>query len=88
MVLHNPDSYGEKGSDLLKNLLELQKERAKHGNTHRHVAEHADEAIKDADKWMRQGKLDPTIVSHTKRLLTPLADQHHDGHDDDDHDDD
>ena len=86
MIQSNPDAYGEKGSDLLKKLYELQHERIKHGDHHDHVTDRADKTIEDADKWMRQGKLDPNIVAHTKRLLTPLANQKHAGHDH--HDDD
>ena len=79
MIQSNPDAYGEKGSDLLKKLQELQRNEPSTATHHDHVTDHADKAIEDADKWMRQGKLDPKIVSHTKRLLTPLADQHHYG---------
>ena len=84
MVQHNPDAYGEKGPDLLKNLQELQNERRKHSDTHDHVTERAEKTIDDAEKWMRQGKLNAIVVFHTKRLLTPLADQHRGGHHDDD----
>lgn len=86
MVQSNPGTYGEKGSDLLKQLQELQQERNKHPDIHDHVTERAQKTIDEADKWMREGKLDRTIVSHTKRLLAPLADQRRGGHHDDDDD--
>ena len=73
MVQYNPDAYGEKGSDLLKKLLELQHERAKHADTDKHVRDSARDVIDKANKWMRDGKLDATIASHTTRLLAPLA---------------
>ena len=87
MVQSNPNAYGEKGSDLLEKLQELQHERSKHADSHDHVTKRADKTIEEADKWMGQGKLDASLVSQTKRLLTPLAAQHHEGGNDDDDDD-
>ena len=73
MVEYNPDAYGEKGSDLLKKLRELQRERDKHPDTDNHVRDRARDVIDAADKWLREHKLDATIAAHTTRLLAPLA---------------
>jgi hypothetical protein len=75
MVQYNPDAYGDKGSDLLKKLLELQHERAKHADTDKHVRDRARDVIDNVNKWMSEGKLDTTIASHTTRLVAPLANQ-------------
>ncbi|MEO8696648.1 MAG: HD domain-containing phosphohydrolase [Acidimicrobiales bacterium] len=69
----NPDAYGERGSDLLSKLRDLQKERAKHPDTDHHVTDRARGLIDDVDKWLTEGKLDAAIGADAIRLLQPLA---------------
>ncbi|MEO5837611.1 MAG: HD domain-containing phosphohydrolase [Acidimicrobiales bacterium] len=69
----NPDAYGDRGSNLLGKLVDLQNERAKHPDSDHHVTDKASDLIDDVQKWRGEGRLDPTIGADAIRLLTPLA---------------
>ena len=69
----DPDAYGDRGSNLMDKLEDVEEERAKHGDTDHHVTDAASDLIQDVDKWLQERRLDATIGAHAKRLLAPLA---------------
>jgi hypothetical protein len=73
MLAPNADAYGDRGSNLLDKLRDVQDERSKHPDSHEHVVDAADDLIDDVHKWLGEGRLNPTIGAHALRLLAPLA---------------
>ena len=68
----NPDAYGNRGSNLLAKLNQLQSQRATRPDTDSHVIDQASSLSQDVDKWLQEGRLDATIGADAKRLLAPL----------------
>ena len=69
----NADAYGDRGSNLLDKLRDVQDERGKHPDSHDHVIDAANDLIDDVHKWLGEGRLDTSIGAHALRLLAPLA---------------
>ena len=69
----NPDAYGDRGSNLLDKLRDLQDERAEYPDSDHHVTDSASDLIDDVWKWLGEHRLDATIGADAIRLLTPLA---------------
>lgn len=67
-IAADPDSFGEKGSDLLNKLQEVQREKP--GKQ----AEKASKVLEELDKWVADGKLDSSIASDARAILQPIAD--------------
>jgi len=68
-----PDAYGDRGSNLLSKLQDLQSARVQYGDADSHVVTRANDLIDDVNKWLGEGRLDPTIGADAKQLLTALA---------------
>ena len=66
LLAADPDAFGEKGSDLLDKLVEVQEE----GDS-----EKAAKLIEEIDKWVAEGQLDPNAGALAQQLLAPLAAQ-------------
>jgi hypothetical protein len=73
MLAPNPDAYGDRGSNLLDKLRDLQDERSQYPDSDHHVTDSASDLIDDVQKWLGEGRLNPTIGAHALRLLAPLA---------------
>jgi hypothetical protein len=66
LLAANPDAFGEKGTDLLDKLQEVQGEQD---------GEKAAKLIEEIDKWVGEGELDAEIGALAQQLLAPLASQ-------------
>jgi hypothetical protein len=73
LLAPDPDGYGDRGSNLLGKLRDVQDERSKHPDSHDHVIDAANDLIDDVHKWLGEGRLDFTIGADALRLLAPLA---------------
>jgi hypothetical protein len=73
MLAPNPDAYGDRGSNLLDKLRDLQDERSQYPDSDHHVTDTASDLIDDVHKWLGEGRLDPTIGAYALQLLTPIA---------------
>jgi hypothetical protein len=69
----DPDAYGNRGSNLLDKLNDVQAARSQYGDSDHHVRDKARSLIDDVNKWLGEGRLDATIGADAKRLLAPLA---------------
>ena len=69
----NPDAYGDRGSNLLDKLRALQDERSQYPDSDDHVTQSARDLIADVQKWLGEGRLNPTIGAYALKLLAPLA---------------
>jgi len=67
-IAAQPDSFGEKGSDLLNKLQEVQREKPDK------QAEKASKVVEEMDKWVAEGKLDPNVAEDARAVLQPIAD--------------
>ena len=67
------DAYGDRGSNLLDKLRDLQDERSTYSDTDHHVTDSASDLIDDVNKWLGEGRLNPAIGADALRLLAPLA---------------
>lgn len=66
-VAADPDAYGDKGSDLLNALQEVQREKPDK------QAKKATRVLEEIDKWVAEGKLDATIADQARAVLRPIA---------------
>lgn len=66
-VAADPGAYGEKGSDLLDKLQEVQREKSDK------QADKAAKVLEEIDKWIADGKLDAAIAEQARAVLRPLA---------------
>ena len=73
MLAPNPDAYGDRGSNLVDKLRDLQDERSQYPDSDHHVTDSASDLIDDVQKWLGEVRLNPTIGAHALRLLAPLA---------------
>ena len=73
MLEPDADAYGDRGSNLLNKLRDLQRERGESFDTAQPVKDRAGSLIEDVDKWLEEGRLDPAIGDVAQRLLAPLA---------------
>jgi eukaryotic-like serine/threonine-protein kinase len=80
----DPDAAGEKGKDLRDKLLDLL------DDDEEDQPKEARKLIAEAEKWAREGELDPAVAARTATLLAPLAGRDDDRGrgDDEDRDDD
>ena len=73
MLEPDADAYGDRGSNLLNKLHDLQRERGESLDTAQPVNDRASSLIEDVDKWLEEGRLDPAIGDVAQRLLALLA---------------
>lgn len=67
-IATDPDSFGEKGSDLLNKLQEVQREKPDK------QAEKASKVLEEIDKWVVEGTLDSNVAEDARAVLQPIAD--------------
>ncbi len=67
-IAADPDSFGEKGSDLLNKLQEVQREKPDK------QAEKASKVLEEIDEWVADGKLDSSVAENARAVLQPIAD--------------
>lgn len=67
-IAADPDSFGEKGSDLLNKVQEVQREKSDK------QAEKASKVLEEIDKWVAEGKLDANVGQDARAILQPIAD--------------
>lgn len=66
-IAADPDSFGEKGSDLLSKLQEVQREKPDK------QADKASKVLEEIDKWIAEGKLNSSIAKDAQAVLQPIA---------------
>ncbi|MEJ7723969.1 MAG: hypothetical protein WKF64_06655 [Ilumatobacteraceae bacterium] len=69
MLASNPSVLGSRGDDLLSALESVADENSDD------QSKAASEAIRDLDKWVRQGELDAGAAATTRSVLAELADK-------------
>lgn len=67
-IAADPDSFGEKGSDLLNKLQEVQREKPDK------QAEKAAKVLEEIDKWVAEGTLDSNVAEDARAVLQPITD--------------